>query len=72
MGRRTFPKLAGLLIDHGLPPETPAVIAEGVTTAVEHFKRSTVGELAEALAKDPPSKAPTLIFYGALAPGISD
>ncbi len=72
MGRRTFPKLAALLIDHGLQPETPAMIAEGVTTGAEHFMRSTVGELAETLAKEPPSKAPTLIFYGALAPGFSD
>ena len=72
MGRRTFPKLAALLMDHGLPPETPAMIAEGVTTGAEQFMRSTVGELAETLGKEPPSKAPTLIFYGALAPGISD
>ncbi len=68
MGRRTFAALAGLLISGGLPPDTPAMLAEGVTTEAERFLRSTVAELAETLNRDPPSTAPALILYGALAP----
>lgn len=67
MGRRTFATLAGMLIKHGLPPDTPAMFAEGVTTAAESVHRSTVKDLSEKLIAEPPSKAPALIFYGALA-----
>lgn len=67
MGRRTFADLAVLLIETGLPGETPALMAEGVTTEAENLARSTVAELSERLRAEPPSAAPTLIFYGALA-----
>lgn len=70
MGRRTFATLAEMLIENGLPPETPAMLAEGVTTEAEEIARSTVADLAERLMRDAPSKAPALIFYGALAPGV--
>ena len=69
MGRRTFSELANLLMDHGLSPDTPAMIAEGVTTHAESIGLSTVAKLAERLNQEAPSKAPTLIFYGALANG---
>ncbi len=71
MGRRTFAALARLLMSEGLPPETPAMLAEGVTTEAERLMRSTVSELAAMLERDPPSKAPSLIFYGALAPELT-
>ena len=67
MGRRTFADLAVILIKAGLPGETPALMAEGVTTDAENLTRSTVADLSEQLRKEPPSAAPTLIFYGALA-----
>lgn len=68
MGRRTFAHLAGLLTGAGLPAETPALMATGVSTGDEAIRRSTVGELARALAEEPPGNAPVLIFYGALSP----
>ena len=37
MGKRTFPKLAALLIANGLPPATPALLAEAVSTPVLAF-----------------------------------
>ncbi len=70
MGRRTFAALADLLMAEGLPGDTPALLAEGVTTKGESLSRSTVAELAQALNAAPPSKAPALIFYGALAPEL--
>ena len=71
MGRRTFAELAKLLISKGLPPDTPAMLAEGVTTKAEQLHRGTVRTLAERLDRDPPSTAPALIFYGALAPELT-
>ena len=66
MGQRTFPRLAALLIDAGLPADTPAILAEAVSTPEQAVTRTTVSELAERLDKGVSSK-PALILYGALA-----
>ncbi|MEO1000993.1 MAG: SAM-dependent methyltransferase, partial [Pseudomonadota bacterium] len=66
MGRRTFPALAARLIAAGLPPETPAMLAEDVSKPHERLTRSTVAGLAEALSAEP-GTAPALILYGPLA-----
>jgi uroporphyrin-III C-methyltransferase len=68
MGKRTFPALAAALIAHGLPPETPALLAEAVSTPEQVLHRSTVAELARTLAEDR-SPLPGLILVGALAMG---
>ena len=68
MGKRTFPKLAASLFDKGLPADTPAVLAEAVGTAEQSLTRSTVAELAQALASEIGTK-PALILYGPLAEG---
>lgn len=67
MARATFPALAARLVAHGLPPDTPALLAEGVSTATERLRRDTVAGLARHLADATPDPAPTLILYGALA-----
>ena len=36
MGKRTFPLLVEALIEHGLPGDTPALIAESVSTPEQH------------------------------------
>ncbi len=67
MARRTFPDLAAKLIANGLAPETPALIAEGVSTEAENIRRFTVASLAAYLAETPaPERAPSLIIYGPL------
>ena len=66
MGQRTFPALAALLIAHGLPADTPALLAEGVSTPAETLTRTTVSALAERLAQGV-SDAPAVILYGPLA-----
>ena len=66
MGMRTFPKLAHLLIEHGLPPETPALLAEAVSTPDQALHHSTLAGLAERLAGTV-SSAPALILFGPLA-----
>ncbi|MFM7333497.1 MAG: uroporphyrinogen-III C-methyltransferase [Tabrizicola sp.] len=68
MGKRTFPALAEALIAHGLPPDTPALLAESVSTPEQVIHRSTVAELARTLAEDR-SALPGLILVGALAEG---
>jgi len=66
MGKRTFPALAARLLAHGLPPETPALLAEGVSTPAQHLGRFTIRSLAAHLA-GVESHSPALILYGALA-----
>lgn len=68
MGKRTFPALAAALVARGLPPDTPAMLAEAVGTPEATRARSTVAALAERLSGDIGPK-PALIFYGALAEG---
>lgn len=66
MGKRTFPGLAERLIAHGLPADTPAMLAEAVSTPAQKVTRFTVETLAAHLT-DVTSSTPALIFYGALA-----
>ncbi len=66
MGKRTFPLLVETLHAHGLPLETPALMAESVSTPEQKLHRSTVGALSEKLA-DEIGTAPALILYGPLA-----
>ena len=68
MGKRTFPALAKALIAHGLPPDTPALLAEAVSTPEQVLHRSTVADLARTLA-DERSPLPGLILVGNLATG---
>lgn len=66
MGKRTFPKLAGILMDAGLPADIPALLAESVSTPEQRLSRHTVGGLAQQLAMEY-SDQPALILYGPLA-----
>ena len=66
MGKRTFPALAQMLIARGLPPDTPAMLAESVGTPEAETHRTTVAALAADLAQGIGPK-PALIFYGSLA-----
>ena len=66
MGKRTFPGLAAALIAKGLPADTPALIAEAVSKPEQSLTRTTISELADALAKGI-STTPALILYGPLA-----
>ena len=66
MGRRTFAQMAERLIAAGLPRDTPALLAEGVSTPDQALHRDTVGGLAARLARAT-GGAPALIFYGPLA-----
>ncbi len=68
MGKRTFPALAAALMAEGLPPATPAILAEAVGTPDQTLLRGTLASLAERLAGDP-GPLPALILYGALAEG---
>ncbi len=70
MGKRTFPMLAEALVAHGLPPETPALLAHGVSTPEERLERFTVASLAAHLAAAE-TTAPALILYGPLAEGAA-
>jgi uroporphyrin-III C-methyltransferase len=66
MGKRTFPELLGKLLAHGLPGDTPAILAEDVSRPEQKITRATVSVLAEKLSQDVGNSA-GLILYGPLA-----
>ena len=66
MGKRTFPLLVEALHDQGLPLDTPALMAESVSTPEQTLYRSTIGALSEKL-RSKIGIAPALILYGPLA-----
>lgn len=69
MGQRTFPAMAAALIEHGLPADTPALLAESVGHPQQRLIRTTVAQLAAMLAAEGASAQPALILYGPLAQG---
>jgi uroporphyrin-III C-methyltransferase len=66
MGKRTFPALAKALQEHGLAPDTPALLAEAVGHPHQTLTRSTVASLAAQLGTSR-GEQPALILYGPLA-----
>ncbi len=66
MGKRTFPKLYALLNAHGLPADTPALLAEDVSGPDQKLSRTTVAALAQKLG-DEITNTPALVLYGPLA-----
>ena len=71
MPKRTFPKLAEMLMENNISPQTPALLAESVSTETENLFRTTLSELAQHLKKDL-GTAPGLILIGPLADGNDD
>lgn len=65
MPKRTFSALAARLVEAGLPPQTPALLAENVGRPNQRLTRGTIATLAAALA-DGGGTAPALILYGPL------
>ncbi|MGR3702868.1 MAG: uroporphyrinogen-III C-methyltransferase [Paracoccaceae bacterium] len=65
MGKRTFPDLVAGLLHHGLPPDTPALLAEAVSHPQERLTRTTIADLATTL-EQARSDDPAIILYGAL------
>ncbi|MCV2892052.1 uroporphyrinogen-III C-methyltransferase [Lentibacter sp. XHP0401] len=66
MGKRTFPELLGKLLAHGLPGDTPAILAEDVSRPEQKITRATVSVLADKLSREVGNSA-GLILYGPLA-----
>jgi len=66
MGKRTFPALLEKLLAHGLPADTPAILAEDVSRPEQRITRATVSDLAEQLSLEVGNSA-ALILYGPLA-----
>lgn len=66
MGKRTFAELVERLVDAGLPPDTPAMLAEAVSTPEQRLVREDIGKLAARLAEEP-GAGPALILFGPLA-----
>jgi uroporphyrin-III C-methyltransferase len=68
MGKRTFPALAAKLIEHGMSPDTPALLAESLGRDDQRLLRTTIGALAQELTQGV-GPATAVILFGALAGG---
>ena len=66
MGKRTFGDLAVRLMAAGLPGDTPALLAESVSTPDERLHRATLASLAAEIEGS--GDGPALILIGPLAP----
>ena len=65
MGKRTFPALAQKLIASGLPPDTPALLAENISRLDESCHHTTLSTLSTHLSAHV-SDAPAIIIFGPL------
>ncbi|GAB4382730.1 uroporphyrinogen-III C-methyltransferase [Albidovulum sp.] len=66
MGKRTFAELAHRLMAAGLAGETPALLAESVSTPAEKLVRGTLATMAALIAREA-ADGPALILLGPLA-----
>ncbi|AJE45197.1 uroporphyrinogen-III C-methyltransferase [Celeribacter indicus] len=66
MGRRTFAEFAERLVAAGLPGDTPALLAEAISTPGQALRLDTLAGLAARLRDAPAGDAPALILYGPL------
>lgn len=67
MGKRTFPALVAKLIEHGMAPDTPALLAESLGHPEERLVRTTIAELAVLLAEIATAPTAAVIVFGPLA-----
>ncbi|MEQ1669589.1 MAG: uroporphyrinogen-III C-methyltransferase [Hyphomicrobium sp.] len=65
MGKQNFHLFSAHLMEHGLPPTTPAILAQSVGHGSQKLLRSTVGKLAQELSREAPSST-AVILYGPL------
>ena len=68
MGKRTFAELAGRLQRAGLPPETPSLLAESVSTPAQKLVRGTLATMTDLISTEA-ADGPALILIGPLAEG---
>lgn len=65
MGKRTFGELSQRLIGAGMSPDTPALLADSVSTAAQKLVRGTLASM-EALIAAEAKDGPALILLGPL------
>jgi uroporphyrin-III C-methyltransferase len=68
MGKRTFAELARRLQGAGMSPDTPALLAESVSTSAQKLARGTLATMTDLIANEA-ADGPALILIGPLAKG---
>lgn len=68
MGKGTFGELARRLTGAGMPGDTPAILAESVSTPAQKIVRGTLASMAALIAAEA-GDGPALILLGPLADG---
>jgi uroporphyrin-III C-methyltransferase len=71
MGKRTFAELARRLTGAGMAPQTPAILAESVSTPAQKIVRGTLASMVEIIAAEA-GDGPALILLGPLAEGMPE
>jgi uroporphyrin-III C-methyltransferase len=71
MGKRTFAELARRLTGAGMAPQTPAILAESVSTPAQKIVRGTLASMVEIIAAEA-GEGPALILLGPLAEGMPE
>jgi uroporphyrin-III C-methyltransferase len=66
MGKRTSAALAGALMAHGLPGQTPVLLAESISTPEQHLTRGRLDGLSRMVSEGA-GDGPALILIGPLA-----
>ncbi len=66
MGKRTFGELTRRLTGAGLSPDTPAILAESVSTPAQKIVRGTLATMERLIAEEA-ADGPALILLGPLA-----
>lgn len=66
MGIRTLPALSEKLIAAGMPPATPAILAQHVSWESEHYLTGTIATLPAIAAREK-AESPALILIGKIA-----
>ncbi len=66
MGKRTFAELARRLTGAGMAPDTPAILAESVSTPAQKIVRGTLASMAGLITAEA-GDGPALILLGPLA-----
>ncbi|MCX8509824.1 MAG: uroporphyrinogen-III C-methyltransferase, partial [Rhodobacteraceae bacterium] len=65
MGKRTFGELTRRLTGAGMSPDTPALLAESVSTPAQKLVRGTLASMERLIAEEA-SDGPALILLGPL------
>ena len=67
MGLHALPKIASLLLEHGMDPAAPAAVISRGTQPDQHTVRARLDSIADAVSGDPQIVPPAVLVFGPAA-----